>query len=295
MISRNDLLLGLLVVFIWAANIVAIRAFVGELEPITALAMRFGCTALVFLPFIKWPERSKIWHVAQISLLLCVLHQSTLFWGLGRLEASVTSILIQTQVIFSVILGVLVFREAIGWRTIVGVVTGIAGVVVLMGLPEEPPPVDGAVSILLSALFVAMAYARMKGLEGVTPVSYIGLLHVVSAPIVIAMAFAMEAPLEADWSAMNWPLIAGIVAFQVFGLGFSHMLWQTLMNRNDMGVLPALCMLIPVFAVALSYVFLGERVDLVMLAGGGITIAGVAVIMLRQFQKARLQDAESQN
>lgn len=285
MISRNDLLLGLLVVFIWAANIVAIRVFVGEVEPITALALRFSATALVFLPFIKWPSRDKIWHVAQISLLLCVLHQSTLFWGLGVLEASVTSIIIQTQVIFSVLLGALFFGEKIGWRTIAGVVTGLSGVVILMGLPDQPPALDGSIAILLSALFVAMAYARMKGLEGVSPLSYIGIIHVVCAPIVVVMAFTMEQPFDMDWGAVNWFIVAPIIAYQVIVLSVSHMLWQTLMQRNSMGVLPALCLLIPVFAVILSYLFLQERIDAVMMLGGCMTIAGVGVIMLRQFQK----------
>lgn len=51
--SPRDILLAFLVLFIWAGNIIAIKLSVTELAPLTALAVRFGLTGLVFLPFIR--------------------------------------------------------------------------------------------------------------------------------------------------------------------------------------------------------------------------------------------------
>ena len=67
----RDILLALTTILLWSGNFVAIKIGVGELPPMILLTLRFSLTALVFLPFIKWPDRKKIVLLAEISLYLC--------------------------------------------------------------------------------------------------------------------------------------------------------------------------------------------------------------------------------
>ena len=69
----RDILLALTTILLWSGNFVAIKIGVGELPPMILLTLRFSLTALVFLPFIKWPDRKKIVLLAEISLYLRVI------------------------------------------------------------------------------------------------------------------------------------------------------------------------------------------------------------------------------
>lgn len=49
-----------------------------------------------------------------------------------------------------------------------------------------------------------------------------------------------------------------------------------------------LTLIIPVFAVIVAVIALGEQLTLSILLGGGLTIAGVGVITLRNIQKHKV-------
>ena len=287
MLSPRDLALGLLVITIWSANIVAIKIIVGELEPFTAMAMRFTLTALIFLPFARWPGWQKTSLIAQIAILLCVLHQGALFWSLVRLEASTTSILLQLQVIFSVIAGALLFKEKFGWRTASGIALGILGVVILVGMPTVKPDTSGVIGMIICTSTLALAYARMKALTEIAPATYLVVLHAIAAVPIIVMAFTLEAPLAIDWEQVNMTKFIAVLAYQVTLTSLSHMLWQRLMSRSEMTILPTLTLLVPVMGVIFSALLLGEKITSAMLLGGVLTMAGVGIIMIRR-QKEKL-------
>ena len=285
MLSTRDLLLGLLVIVIWAVNVVTIKIFVSELPPFTAQTIRFGLTVLIFLPFMRWPGWKKFSLIAQIAILLCVLHQGALFWSLTKLEASMTSILLQLQVIFSVILGAALFGEKFGWRTGVGVAFGIVGVIILVGLPEQPPAMVGVIGMIVCTSTLALAYARMKALTDIAPATYICLVHVVAVVPVGMASLALEAPLDIEWGALDTQKLAAVILYQVLIVSSAHMLWQRLMSRNSLGIMPTLTLLVPVLGVLASVIMLGEKITPSMVIGGAVTIFGVAIIMVRKSQK----------
>lgn len=285
MTSSKDLALGFLVILAWAANTIATKFITFEVDPFTGLSLRLAIAVLVCIPLIRWPGREKFWLMFQISMLLVVMHWSSLIWGIDKLDASMASILLQTQVIFSVLLGRFLFNEKFGWRTGVGIALGIAGVAVLVGLPEHPPSMAGVLVMIFSMLSIALSYARMKTLTGVSPLNYIAHMHILAFIPVLALTFIFEKPFEADWSAINYPVLIIGLLFQVFIVSGSHMLWQRLMSRNTMSGLPNLTLLLPILGVIMAMIALGEKLTPTMLLGGIITMTGVAIIMVRRHKK----------
>ena len=292
MISARDLALGLLVILIWSINIVAIKVIVGELEPFTAMSLRFVLTTLIFLPFARWPGRDKVWLIAQIAILLCVLHQGALFWSLVRLDGSTTSILLQLQVIFSVLAGWLIFKEKIGIRTASGIGLGILGVIILVGMPAVKPATSGVLGMIVCTSTLALAYARMKALKNIAPATYLVVLHAIASVPIIGLAFAFESPLAIDWAQVDMTKFAIVLAYQVTLTSAAHMLWQRLMSRSEMTILPTLTLLVPVMGVFFSALLLGEKVTPAMLVGGAVTMTGVAIIMIRRRQKKLCVDGD---
>ena len=285
--SIRDILLGLLVIFAWAANTVVIKFITLEVEPFTGLALRFIVTCAFFAPFFRWTGRKQFWLMVQVTILMGLFHWAALIWSIDKLEVSMAAILLQTQVIFTVLLGVFIFGEKVGWRTISGIAIGILGVIVLVGLPQNPPSMIGVAGLIFSMLAVALAYARQKGIGPITATNYIAHLHVIGIIPILIVAFMLERPLDTNWDEINYNILAPALLFQAFIVSLSHMLWQRLIARNQMSILPNLTLLLPIIGVALAILLLDETLTPSMLIGGTITTAGVAIVMIRK--KARIE------
>ncbi|MGH1397590.1 MAG: DMT family transporter [Alphaproteobacteria bacterium] len=285
-VSSRDVLLGLLVMLGWAGNTVVIKFITLEVEPFTGLALRFVIAALVFLPFLRMVGRAQFWVLLQICVCMAVLHWGSLIWAIDRLDASMAAILMQMQVIFAALIGRFFFGENFGWRTGAGIMLGIAGVAVLVGLPEETPSMSGVLGMVFSMFTIVIAYARMKAIAGVSSVNYMAHLYAIGIVPVIVMAFMFEAPLAFDWGAVDWRVLGRALLYQVFLVSGVHMLWQRLMGRNAMSGLPNLTLLLPVMGVAMAVVFLGERVSMPMVFGGVLTMIGVGIVLWRKRVRA---------
>lgn len=285
MLTRRDFTLGFLVILIWALNTVAIKFITNEITPFTGLSLRLIMVSVFFLPFLRPVPREKLWTLVQISMLICVLHWASLIWSIERLDASMAAILLQMQVIFSLLWGWLFFGERFGWRTSTGIALGVAGVVVLVGLPAHPPSFSGVLGMIFSVVTLTLGYARMKGLSDIGAGNYIVLTHLIALPPVLAVTFTLEKPLDIEWSAVHHTNLWLALLFQVFLVSTAHMVWQRLMNRNSMSVLPNLTLLIPFLGVASAVVLLGESITWPMVAGGLLTTLGVAIILIRKTQK----------
>ncbi|MFN3700525.1 MAG: DMT family transporter [Alphaproteobacteria bacterium] len=295
MLTRRDLWLGLLVIVLWALNTVVIKVITNELEPFTGLTLRLLFASILFLPFIRLVSREQFWVLFQITLLISVLHWASLVWSISKLEASMAAILLQMQVIFSLFWGWLLFNERFGWRTAVGIVIGIAGIIVLVGMPEEPPPLDAFIGIVFSVIALTLGYARMKSLPAMGGCNYIVYTHILALPALLFMAFAFESPMEIDWGGVNHFNLWFALLFQVCVVSFSNMIWQRLLARNAMSVLPNLTLLIPVLGVIFAVILLGDVITVSMIFGGALTTLGVGIILLRKSQKLKQKIIEPEH
>lgn len=288
--SLRDILLALLVMVIWAGNVIAIKLSVAELAPLTALALRFGLTGLVFLPFMRGLTRTTLRKLAEIALLMGFAHQGLLFIAMTYLPAGITSILLQTQVIFAALIGIFIFREQTGWRTWTGIILGITGVAVMVGAGQNGRDegfLTGFAIMILSTVALAFAYMRMKQLPPVQPATFLFGINGLAFPPVLAASLVMAPASWQNLPAANWAILGGVFLFQIVLVGLSHILWQRLLARNPISLVTPFVLLLPVLGVGLAVAMLGESLTLAMAAGGIITMSGVAIIILRRGARGR--------
>ncbi len=279
----RDTLLCLLAIVIWAGNLIAIKLSIGELSPLTALAVRFGLAALVFLPFARWPGKESFLVLLQIGLLMGFIHQGLLFVGMAHLGAGITAVLLQAQVIFSVLIGWLVFKEHMSLRAWAGIILGIAGIGVITGLSGQGTASLTGVTMLIASTFVlALAYMRMKQLKPVRPATFLFGINALPFPFVLAASLLLEPGALAVIPQADWGMLSLVLGFQIVFVGASHILWQRLLSRNPLSLVTPFTLLLPVFGMAMAFVMLNETIDLRTLLGAALTVAGVSLIVLRR-------------
>lgn len=283
--TRTQYALLLTIIVLWAGNVIAIKYAVMELPPVTAATLRFFLACLPFIPFVQWPGRKQFWTILQISFLMNVLHIGLMFVGLRMLDAGSVAVLLQTQVIFATILGWLIFKETIRWRTWGGIAVAVAGVAVMIGKPDILANPAGIAIMMVSTLALALSYIRMKHLQTVHPATYICFFNVLAVPFLYVASLIVEPGSWASLPEANWHVLAPVYIYQAFIITMTHIWWQRLMHTGDIGRLSAFSLMIPFLAVIMSVFFLDEDISWQMIAGGLLTMAGVGIITLRRIQK----------
>lgn len=282
--SLRDILLTLLCILIWSGNLIAIKLGVNELPPMVLITLRFLTTTLVFLPFIKWPGKTRFWKIAEVGLWMGAVHQGLLFTAMGMLDASTIVILLQSQIMFAALLGWLILKETIHWRTGLGLLLGFSGLLLVLGGPDSQN-LWGCLITLLSALAIAVSYIRMRQLKDVHAPTFIAIINGVSIPFVFMASMILAPHGWAQLPDADWSVIAGVLVFQAFIVSLSHILWQILLSRNAVANVTCFILLLPIVTIALSVWLLGESMHASLLWGGLLTIIGVGIITMRKIQK----------
>ncbi len=275
----RDLLLGLLIVVIWGLNIIVIKLGVAELPPLLLTTLRFILVAALLVPFHP-VARHQLPFLLLLSVTFGTLHFALLFIGLGQAEAGTGALLVQMGTPFATLLAVIFLGERLSAKRIAGLALSFGGVMILAGGPSLPSPLPMAL-LLFSALGWAISQLLIKQGPNIAPMALAGWVALFAIPQVGMGSWwfergQMEAIGQAGlfgWGAVFYTAVmSSIVAYG---------LWYGLLRRHAVSRLAPLSLLVPVVAVVLGIVLLGERLNVHIILGGAMVIAGVALIVIR--------------
>lgn len=276
-LGGRDLGFATLVVVFWGLNYVAVKYSVSELPPLLVTALRFAIVAAAVLPFAPI-RREQIPALILLSCTMGSLHFGILFYAMVSVEAATAAIVLQASVPFGVLIGALMFRERVGLRRALGVVLGFGGIVILAGAPDGGSAPLSIALLLLAALCWALSSALFKLVPPIPALTYIGGTALFAVPQTLAASLLLEhdqfAAIRAA-SAFGW----GGVMFSAVGASIiGHGLWYGLVKRHDLSLVVPFTLLAPVIGVIAAVTILGEPFTAEKLAGGVVTMAGVALI-----------------
>jgi drug/metabolite transporter (DMT)-like permease len=201
-------------------------------------------------------------------------------WAASVLPASYLAVVNGMVPLWSGIVAAPVLKEPLGARRIVGFLLGIGGVALIVRLgPIELSPLTVAASL------VAMAGAFFWGWAGVLirqrsgRVSSLGLAtgSIICTALILSPAWA-KVPAIHTWT----PEAA--IALMSLGMlvsGLAYLPFFTLVR--DIGPTRTLTvgLAVPALGILWGWLFLGETVTLSMLAGAGLVLAALALVMRR--------------
>ena len=275
------MLLILGIMLLWGINFAVAKIGLQQLPPIFLIASRFLLVALLLLPFAKRPEGQ--WGaIIAIAFTLGLLHFSFMFNGLKTVDAATAAIAIQLQVPFASLLAALFFKDRLGWRRALGMAIAFIGVAVVAGEPR----LGGqylALGLIITASFIwSIANVQIKQLDPIDGVSLNAWVAVFATPLLFGASLILE---DGQWEAVRqadfWAYFAVVyqaVAVVVVGYGF----WYWLMRRYQINQIMPATLLVPPIGVLSGVVFLGESLTVNLIAGGLMTVVGVAIIIIRR-------------
>ncbi|WP_133478225.1 DMT family transporter [Cognatilysobacter segetis] len=287
-LGGRDLVLVLLICLAWAGNFLTSALALREIPPFLFTALRFAILGLALLPFLKRPAPGQWPRLVLVGLCLGVLHFGLSFTALKFAgDLSSPAIVMQSYVPMTALLGWAMLGERFGWRTGLAIGVSFAGVLVLGFDPIVLDHPASLVTMLVSAVFLALGTVLMKRLQGLDVFSQQGFIALIALAPLLAVSAIVEPGAIARLGQASWVAWAGAAYAAFLSSLLGHGLFYVLVKRHPVAQVTPWLLISPVLAVVLGIVFWGDRPGPRLLVGGAMVLGGVLIIALRALSKAR--------
>ncbi|WP_426228080.1 EamA family transporter [Pseudarthrobacter sp. DSP2-3-2b1] len=278
--------LALLVAVLWGLNFVAIdlglHAGEHEVPPLLFVAMRFILVVFPLIFFIRKPAVS--WKaIVGVGLFMSAGQFGLLYVAMAvGMPAGIASLVLQAQVLLTVLLAAMFLGERPTRRQLAGVVLGVAGLAVVALGRSAVAPLLPLIIVLGAALswaagnVIARQAKAASGLGlvvwsgAVVPVPLAGLSFLVDGP---------EAVLGALGDLQPVTLLSALYT-AIFGSLVGYGIWNWLLARYPSSAVVPFTLLVPVVGMTAAWLVLGEVPAPAELLGGLLLLGGVATAVL---------------
>ena len=281
-------LLALVVVTVWGTNFVIMKFALGDLPPLTLAALRFTVACLPAVFFFKRPAP---WgDLAAYGLLIGVGQFGAIYYAMnGHISPGLASLVIQVQAFFTIGLAVALTGERLRPQQIAALVLAAGGLVWLMIHTNAEMTPLGLGLVLLAALGWAGGNIVARRAGQVNMVAYVVWSSLFAAPALFVLALAVEgAPAmvagirgadAATWAAVLWQAVGNSL--------FGYAAWAWLLARHPAATVSPLALLVPVFGMGASAIFLHEPLSSWKLTAAVLVLSGLALNTLWPVLKRR--------
>lgn len=284
------LLLTVAIMTVWGTNFVVIKIALDHLPPLTLALLRF---VLAFFPLAFFLPRPKAsWsNMAAYGVLIGAGQFGILFTAMrADITPGLASLVVQTQVFFTIFLAVRMTGERVGVHQWVGLVLASVGLGVIAAHTDGSATPLGLVLLLLAALSWAGGNMVSRAAAPENMLSYVVWSSLFAVPPLLAFALLLEGPdrmlagiRAADaqtWAAVLWQSVGNTM--------FGYAAWGWLLNRHPAAVVAPMALMVPLFGMGASALFLGEPMQSWKLIAFALVMAGLAAGMLWPRIKRRL-------
>ena len=286
--ARVGLLLAFFAIYvIWGSTYLAIRYAVETIPPLMVAGLRHSLAGLALFAW-AWSRgyrpALREWRASLVlGIFYFVIGHGSLHWAETVVPSGLAALLIASEPIWIAVMAALVSQgERLTWKTVIGLLLGIAGVALLMGdeaASGNRAVLIGSIAILLGTISwsVGVMYSRTSHLPR-NAAARAGMPEIMGAAILLLVAgftgefsrfhFAAISPRSA-WSLLYLITFGSIIAFTAYTWLLDHVS-PTLVSTHTY--------VNPVIAVLLGWLWAGEVINLRVLEAGLLTLLAVFLI-----------------
>jgi drug/metabolite transporter (DMT)-like permease len=287
-----------IIYFVWGSTYLAIRVGVSEMPPFLMAGLRFTAAGLALYAWMRITgvasPSGREWRSAMVlGALMFLIDYACLFWAEQRIPSGLSAVILALIPVCLTILEIAVVRtQRLTMRLALGLLLGIAGVVVLMNpsasLGEAPLDHKGAIALLIACcgwsigtvvtgkLTLPASKAMSAGAQMLCGGAQLLILAAVSGEFKHFRAQDISAR---AWFSLIYLIIAGsIVAFTAY-------VW--LLHYESPTKVGTYAYVNPVVAVILGAAFGGEIIGRRTLIGTALILVSVVVITMMKAKQVR--------
>jgi drug/metabolite transporter (DMT)-like permease len=269
---------------LWASAFAGIRAGLYAYSPGQVAVLRFLVASLTLSVYagvahFRRPKLRDIPGLALSGISGISFYNLALNYGETRVSAGAASLLIASTPIWTALFAAVALRERISLRGWLGVLISFAGVALIASGEGEGIHLSPQALIILAAAITSAVYmvqqkhflGRYSALEFTAYSIWSGTLFML--PFGAGVFHVMRsAPASATLAVIYLGIFPGALAY----VG-----WAYVLSHGPAGRTTTLLYIIPVLAIGIAWIWLGEVPKALSLVGGMIALGGVALVNMK--------------
>ncbi|GGQ28625.1 EamA family transporter [Streptosporangium pseudovulgare] len=280
----RHLLLAVGLAAVWGFNFVVMEAGLRHFPPLLFVTLRFALAAFPALLFAGSPGVP--WRrVLAAGVTLGVAQYSLLLLGMrAGMPAGLTSIVVQAQAVFTVVLAVFLLKERITGRRVAGLCVAFAGLVLIgVDLGGEGGPIGAFLLVVGGAFGWGLGNIAVRKAAPPSSLRFMIWLSAVAAVPMFGLSLLVEGVPQVRLSTEGVLAVLYVALLATLG-GFG--VWGFLLKRYDASVVAPYSLLVPVFGMSSALLVTGEPISPMKLAAAVLIISGVLYAGARPRRRA---------
>jgi drug/metabolite transporter (DMT)-like permease len=274
-----------IVYIVWGSTYLAIALMVETMPPLLSAGARFVCVGLILLPFLAIkrglaairPTRSQLLSAGFVGLMLPGAN-AVISLAEQDVPSGMAALLVASIPLWVILLRTLA-GDRVTTRSLAAVLLGFAGVALVVK-PEGGASIIGPLACIGAALMWAIGSFASPRIDlprdpiaSVAWQSLLGGLAVAASGLIAGEAGDVH---PGEWSARS---LLGLAYLITFGSLLAYSAYAWLLQNAPISKVSTYAYVNPVVAIALGFLVNGESISPLTLAGAGIIVASVALVI----------------
>ena len=279
-LPASHLLLALAIVAVWGTNFVVIKISLEAFPPFLFAALRYVFALLPIVFFIPRPKVS--WgNLCIYGLATGVGQFGVMYYAIdGRISPGLASLVIQTQVFFTIGFAMFFAKEGLRPYQVVAVAVAMTGLGIIAAHTDATTTVLGLALVVFAGLSWGIANTVSRRAGAINMLSYVVWASAFSIPplLIVSLIF------EGGWETMATSIASASIGawlgvlWQSWGNTlFGYAAWGWLLSKHPAAVVAPAPLLVPIFGMGASAYFLSEPLPLWKVMAAGLVIAGLVI------------------
>ncbi|WP_350278299.1 EamA family transporter [Kribbella sp. HUAS MG21] len=282
--TPRDLVLALAVVVVWGINFVVIEVGLEGMPPLLLSALRFFFAAVPAI-FLLGPPRVAWRYVVGVGLALGVAKFGLLFIAMDHgVPAGLSSLVLQSQVIFTVLFAIAVLRERPRPAQVAGIAIACAGIGLIVLDRKLSAPLGALALVIVAAGCWGVSNTITRYAKPPDTLRFMVWASAVAVVPLLILSLLTEGP-RADLDALRGitPTGIGAIAYLAFAATlFGFGVWGYLLRQYDASTVAPFSLLVPIVGMSAAWILRGEAVGLQQAIAAVLVIGGMACAIVRR-------------
>ena len=279
-LPASHLLLALAIVAVWGTNFVVIKLSLAAFPPFLFAALRYIFAFLPLVFFVPRPKTSWV-NLCVYGLAVGVGQFGILYFAIdGRISPGLASLVIQTQVFFTIGFAMFFAKERLRTYQMLAVLVAMAGLGIIALHTDANTTFLGLILVVFCGFSWGVANTVSRRAGSINMLSYVVWASAFAIPPLFAISFLFEG----GWEHINASLTSAPVGawagvlWQSWGNTiFGYAAWAWLLSKHPAAVVAPAPLLVPIFGMGAAAYFLGESLPLWKILAAGLVIVGLII------------------
>ena len=282
-----DVFIAVLVAVIWGLAFVASRIALDEFSPELMTTLRFAIAAIPCLfvrkPDVSWPLLFAISFALFLGQFL-----AQAFAIAHGVPVGLTSVIVQSQALFTIAFAALLFRELPTRMQAAGIAVATIGLLLICGTVGYDFSVGAFAVLMISPVSFAIGNLALRRAQHARMFDLFAWLCLAAAVPLLVLTLLSNGP-QPTWHALGHMSLTGLACMVFLGgvsTSIAYWLWGRLLRDYPAAQVVPFALLVPFVGSAASSIVFGETFGPLRLAGMVTVIGGIAFMLLAKRPQA---------